>query len=97
MKFKLPIGLTSYTVKFKKVVILKGSGEVFGFCDYAAKEIEICKEASKDVVLSTFVHECLHATFYELGYIRSSQNESLVEAVSQNIARAIRALPENYK
>lgn len=96
MKFKLPVGLTSYTVKFLKRV--KSGGDVCkGTCDYNTKTIAIDSNQDHDAQVRTFFHEYFHAIFMELGYDELSDDESLVEALSADMVRLIRALPEGFK
>lgn len=95
-QFKLPIGLSTYTVKWSKDPKVDKSS-VYGYCSTQEKVIAICTKQSDDAMFMTYLHECIHASFYELGYNLLYPNEPLVESLSQNIARAIRALPQELK
>lgn len=94
--FKLQIGLATYAVKFKKRVRQDGA-DCDGLCHYDDKVIDIQVNQPPDRLLTTFLHEFMHAAFYELGAEELADNESFVESMAQNVARAIRALPEGFK
>jgi predicted aminopeptidase len=94
--FKLQIGLANYRIKFKKRVVQDGE-DCEGLCHYDDKVIDIQVKQPADRLLTTFLHEFCHAAFYELGAEHLADNESFVESMAQNIARAIRALPEDFK
>lgn len=94
--FKLPVGLATYTVKFKKKVVADGD-TCNGICDYEDKIIEIQSTGTLEVQVTTLWHEFTHALLHELGATALTTDEAFVESVAQNIARAIRALPEGFK
>lgn len=96
-QFKLPIGLTVYTVKLRKRVRHADGDVCKGICDYNTKTITIDTNQDHDAQFVTFWHEFMHAVTMELGYDQISENESLVESVAQNIARAMRSLPATFK
>jgi Zn-dependent peptidase ImmA (M78 family) len=95
--FKLPVGLTVYTVKFLKKVKHDDGDICKGICDYNRKIIAVDSNQDHDAQFATFWHEFMHAVTLELGYDEVSADESFVESVSQNIARALRTLPEGFK
>jgi hypothetical protein len=94
--FKLPICLHTWTVKVKKHVLVEGD-TCNGSCDYGAKVISIAKADSLDVQVTTFWHEFFHALYHEMGADLLSADEAFVETTAQNVARAIRALPEGFR
>lgn len=96
-QFKLPVGLTVYTVKFRKRVRHEDGDTCKGMCDYNTKTITIDANQDHDAQFATFWHEFMHATTLELGYDEVSDDESFVESVAQNIARAMRSLPIGFK
>lgn len=96
-QFKLPVGLVTYTVKFRKTINFQGTA-CEGLCDPVKKIIWVERRtADPDVMLATFWHEYAHALFFELGHEDLARNESFVEALAQNIARAVRSLPEGFR
>lgn len=96
-QFKLPVGLTVYTVKLRKKVKHEDGEICKGLCDYNTKTITIDTNQDHDAQFATLWHEYMHAVFMELGYDELSDDESLVESVGQNIARAMRSLPEGFR
>lgn len=96
--FKIPVGLAHYTVKFRKTVKHDGV-ECEGMCDPVKKVllIERREPEEKDVMVAAFWHEFAHALFFELGMAEFALNESFIESIATNLARASRALPEDFK
>jgi hypothetical protein len=92
--FKVPIGLSIYTVKFRKRITVKGI-ECEGFCDAENKVLWIERRPTElDVMFVNFWHEYAHALFFELGHPEFAHNEAFIESVGQNLARAARSLPK---
>jgi hypothetical protein len=94
--FKLPIGLVTYTVKFRKRLVWKGS-DLEGLCDPAKKIIWIERRDDTNVMRQTFWHEYSHALFSELGQDDLAYNEAFIESFGQNLARAGATLPKEFK
>lgn len=96
-QFKVAVGLTQYTVKFRKNVVFKGT-ECDGLCDPIAKVIWLQRrsEAYRDAMLVAFWHEYAHALFFELGCPDLATNESFIESIGSNLARASLALPKEF-
>jgi hypothetical protein len=95
--FRVPVGLTQYTVKLRKRVRHTDGDVCKGLCDFNTKTITVDANQDHDAQVRTFFHEYLHAVFTELGYDELSDDESLVEALSMDLVRLMRALPEEFK
>lgn len=93
--FHVPIGLSTYRIKFKKHVKLNGDA-CNGLCDFDAKIIEVCSTDSLDVMVTTYWHEWAHAFLHETGATALSEDETFVETLAQNIAKANRAIPPEF-
>lgn len=89
--FSIVIGLKPYSVKFKKKIVEEGI-ECDGLCKYEERELLLRKGQTDDNLLASFWHEFSHACLYEMDQEELADNESFVENLSQNIARAYRAL-----
>ena len=89
--FKLPIGLATYTVKFRKKITFEGH-ECEGLCDPVKKILWIEQRDDPNVMLVSFWHEYGHALFNELGQESFQYNEAFIESFAQNLARV--KLPE---
>lgn len=84
-----------YTVSEVENVIIEGSTEYGGSCDYATMEIEIREslpQARKDEV---FIHELLHAMFYEAGY--QEHDEDMVIRVGKVMHQVLKDNPNLLK
>lgn len=74
----------------KKTVYLDGV-EVYGYCDYALKELHVAKN---EEYFSTLIHEMIHAILWESGLnnakINNDIEEVLCEVLSRQLARSFK-------
>lgn len=96
--FKVQAQLAEYTVKIRKTKCKEFDPKKDdGKCDFNTKTIWISGNLSPDSMFVTFWHEYVHAITSEMDRDELTYNEPFVETISQNIAKAARALPEDLK
>lgn len=91
-RFRVPAGLAEYTVTTRHEPMVDGD-YVRGSTDSDRKQITLNRAMPREAMILTFWHEAMHAILHELGEMDAADNEAFVEAMAQNIARAVRALP----
>jgi hypothetical protein len=94
--WKVPVGLTHYTVREVKKLLDEKGEKLQGLCEFDKKRITISAEGSEGSQILTFWHEYLHAATHELGYDEQCDSETFIDSVSSSIARAIMHAPERY-
>lgn len=80
-----------YKVQEVENVIIEGSTEYGGSCDYASMEIEIRESLPQTRKDEVFVHELLHAMFYEAGY--QEHDEDMVNRVGKVLYQVLKDNP----
>lgn len=70
----------NYQVKEVETVIIDGSTDYAGSCDYFNSEIELVSSLSKTKKEQVLIHEVLHACFHEAGF--QEQDEDTINRVS---------------
>ena len=70
-----------YSVSEVEYVIIDGSVNYAGSCDYNNTHIEIREDLPQARKDETFVHELMHAAFYEAGY--DEHDEEMIDRVSK--------------
>lgn len=95
--WKVPVGLTEYTVREQAVVKDEKGEELQGYCQFDKKRISISTGGAESAQVLAFWHEYLHAVTHELGYEEQCDSENFVESVSSSIARAVFAVPKRFK
>lgn len=77
---KVLIAGVEYQVNEVDTVIIDGSTNYAGSCDYVCSEIQLLKNLSKTKKEQTLIHEILHACFHEAGF--NEQDEDVINRVS---------------
>lgn len=96
--FKVQVQLASYSVKIaSKKDKYFDPATTQGLCEPNVKRIYVSSKLSDDNKFTAYIHELIHAIFFELGEDGLAYNEPFVETISQIIARAVRELPEGFK
>lgn len=95
-QWKVPVGLTHYTVREVRSLRDESGEKLQGLCEFDKKLISISAEGSEGSQILTFWHEYLHAATHELGYDEQCDSEIFIDSVSSSLARAIMAAPERF-
>lgn len=77
---KVIIAGVDYQVKEVETVVIDGSTEYAGSCNYFNSEIELVGSLSKTKKEQVLIHEVLHACFHEAGF--QEQEEDVINRVS---------------
>jgi predicted metallopeptidase len=85
----IEIGGIKYTVSESKAVVIDDNAGYAGKISYATSEIEILNKLPDDRKLETFIHELMHALFFESGYIE--HDEDMVVRLSKTLYQVIRS------
>lgn len=94
----IPIGHSHYKVVEVKVVRGDTPGEILnGETDFEKKVIRVSSMLPHGAKVIALWHEFGHAFLHETGSEALCRDEGFVESLAQAIARALQALPVEYK
>lgn len=82
---KVKVGGMEYTVEEKEFVEIDGDKNYLGKVNYVTTQIEVLDNVRKE---ETFVHELLHAIFFEAGY--QEQEEEMIDRVSKVLYQVLK-------
>lgn len=95
-KFDLPVGVVWYDVSTKQKLKAPDGDKVLGYCSFGDREIKLEANIAEHAQYITAWHEYLHALFFEMGYNEDTGNESKIECLAQNLARAAHLIVDQY-
>lgn len=97
-RFKIQVQLAKYEVRVTSRKDRHFDPKVnHGLCEPNIKRIYVSKRQTPDCQFTTYIHELMHAIFFELNLYECAYNEPAVETISQTVARAFREMPEGFK
>ncbi len=71
------------------------NGKCIGTCDYITRTIEIKRTLSKDSKLRTYLHEVLHAAWFESGlHLEEKRDEKLTQDLEDILLGLFKVIPK---
>lgn len=84
----------AYDVFQKDYIEIESDRNYQGACNYIKTEILLLSELGKERKEQIFVHELLHAVFYEAGY--EEQDEEMIDRVSKVLYQVMKDNKLNF-
>jgi hypothetical protein len=85
---KIKVGNITYKVKFKKLK------KCFGLHEPEDQELILSLGMSKEMTRNTFMHELVHAIFFQIGAIEEKRSEILVQSVANELDKLFELKPQ---